>query len=158
MVEPSEALSRLVEERRKAVGFDKREAFLKTKFPSEFSCWSNMKQRCATEKGVLHPEFRDFYGFLLSVGPQSSEAFSSIDRIDPNDPEYAPGKVRWATKAMQTRNRTNASEARCPLTDRPWRLEELAELQGVSLRKVQRRRQDGWTDAEVIAGYRCPTL
>jgi hypothetical protein len=76
--------------------------------------WQGMKQRCT------NPNFRqwkDYGGRGISVQFSSVEEFLAevgerppgltIDRID-NDGDYAPGNVRWATRAEQQRNRRNA--------------------------------------------------
>ena len=87
----------------------------------EFRAWSNMHKR------VSEPRWQRWYGavtvceawfdydtFLRDVGRRPT-AKHSLDRIDPAG-SYAPGNVRWATRATQSRNTkihcTNKSGAR----------------------------------------------
>lgn len=85
---------------------------LRRKYKKESSTHANIKRRCklAYERGDASPrladEWSDFRAFLRDVG-RAPTPTHSIDRIDYDDPEYGPGKVRWATKAEQTANRRN---------------------------------------------------
>lgn len=73
---------------------------LKHTYPKEYKAWDNIKGRA---KGNYSEEFEYFIGFLFFVGKVGNKNLS-IDRIDPHDPEYAPGKVRWADKKTQSNN------------------------------------------------------
>ena len=89
---------------------------------AEYKSWQQMKDRCLNpnsknrvnymDRGItVHPAWIDsFEAFFADVGPRP-EGYKSLDRID-NDKGYEPGNVRWATPAMQARNRrlTNLDE------------------------------------------------
>jgi hypothetical protein len=152
-------LARLDDERWKLIGTVLSEETLKDRFPDEATSWDAVKDRCRKGGGVLADEFRTFSGFLRSIGLRPSDRHS-VDRINPRDPVYGPGKVRWATPRMQTANRTNSRVAVCPLTGRVWTFAALSALHGpgFSEKQLYRFRKAGWSDAELIAGYQCPTL
>lgn len=79
----------------------------------EYQAWINLRRRCDGrlkshlrrygERGIrVCARWRDFRNFLADMGPRP--AGTSIDRID-NEGNYEPGNCRWATPAIQTRNR-----------------------------------------------------
>ncbi len=84
---------------------------LRRKYKKEATSHRGMKDRCrksqrtGSDRNLLAPEWEDFAGFLRDMGAAPS-AEHSLDRIDCSDPVYGPGKVRWATKEEQTRNRS----------------------------------------------------
>jgi hypothetical protein len=87
---------------------------------------------------TIHPQFRKFPDFLAVVGPKPFPK-ATLDRINNDDPEYAPGKVRWADKWTQSNNRGNtllyeSSDGRQFLSS------ELAKLQEVSPDAIRQRR------------------
>lgn len=94
---------------------------LRKHFPLEAASYGDMKGRVRTHGAVIHPKFKDFRSFLLHVGARPLPTWT-LDRVNPHDPEYAPGKVRWADKRSQANNRRNTillmirGEIR-PLTD-----------------------------------------
>lgn len=83
----------------------------------EYGCWRGMKSRCLNPKspaykwygakgvGVAAAWQSSFESFLADVGRRPTAAHS-LDRIDPSG-DYAPGNVRWATLAQQSRNKLN---------------------------------------------------
>src|SRR5690242_7798856 len=77
---------------------------LRKRWPREANSHRNMLQRGPTQGRVIHPAFRNFRDFLLHVGPKPSRG-ATLDRIDNTDPEYGPGKVRWADKRTQNSNK-----------------------------------------------------
>src|SRR5690606_20097540 len=70
---------------------------LRAKYKSEESCHKSMLRREKTKGAIIHPDFRKFDSFLSIMGPIPQKGMT-VDRIDNNDPEYAPHKVRWADK------------------------------------------------------------
>ena len=79
---------------------------LRLNYPGAYSSWKNIKQRCKSGKGVLHPGFDQFPDFLLAVGPRPADGHT-VDRINLNNPEYGPTNCEWAPKPQQTANRRN---------------------------------------------------
>ncbi len=126
---------------------------LRAKYKSEANTHRNMLQRVKTCGAVVHPAFRSFPDFLRLVGPKPTKQ-ATLDRINNNDPEYAPGKVRWADKATQNRNKGDSLVFTCPKTGRGYTASQLAVKQGVSPTAIRKRRRKGWTDGEIIAGER----
>ena len=69
-----------------------------------------MHYRCRrNHPGYQHVEvcdaWRTFDGFVADMGERPGAAYS-IDRIDPHG-DYEPGNCRWATNAVQGRNKRN---------------------------------------------------
>lgn len=126
---------------------------LRTKYVGEANTHRNMLQRVKTCGALVHHEFRSFTDFLRLVGPKPTKQ-ATLDRIDNNDPEYAPGKVRWADKATQNSNKGDSLNFTCLTTGRSYTASQLAAKQGVSPTAIRKRRKQGWTDAEIIAGHK----
>lgn len=122
---------------------------LKKHYEPEWNSYRNMVDRVRKEGRIVHPAFRTFQSFLENVGLKPSRE-ATLDRIDPEDPEYAPGKVRWASKMQQANNRTNTiylefDGKRLPLTEWAALIRANADL-------MRRRHARGWTDKEIITG------
>lgn len=126
---------------------------LREKYRGEATAHSNMMARVTSKGAKVHPEFRAFKGFLRHVGPKPTKK-ATLDRIDNNDPEYAPGKVRWADKKTQNANKGDNVIFYCAVTGRYYIASQLAAKQKVTPAAIRKRRMDGWTDAEIIAGFR----
>ena len=126
---------------------------LRAKYAGEANTHRNMLQRVKTCGAVVHPAFRSFPDFLRLVGPKPTSR-ATLDRIDNHDPEYAPGKVRWADKTTQNRNKGDSRIFTCLSTGRSYTASQLAAKQGVSPAAIRKRRRQGWTDGEIIAGER----
>ncbi|SFL48648.1 hypothetical protein SAMN04488004_12219 [Loktanella salsilacus] len=130
---------------------------LRTKYAGEANTHRNMLQRVKTYGAVVHSSFRSFPDFLQLVGPKPT-ARATLDRINNDDPEYAPGKVRWADKGTQNRNKGDSLIFTCLNTGRSYTASQLATKQGVSSTAIRARRKKGWTDEEIIAGKRTTHL
>lgn len=125
---------------------------LKADYPQEFECWKAMKDRERKGLCTVHPDMRPLQSFFAVMGPMP-EANMTVDRIDNNRKEYAPGNVRWASKRTQANNRSNTiiltnGEG----TSRP--LTEWAKLTGQDQNTLRQRRKRGWSDIEIIEGSR----
>lgn len=127
-------------------------ATLKKRYPAEWNSYCAMRGRAKTTRAVIAPVFRSFKGFLSAVGPCPGLGYT-IDRIDARDPEYAPEKVRWASKVTQANNRTNT----VMLTGPGGRVRSISEWAKVTRQKqdtLRKRHGRGWSDLEVISGQR----
>lgn len=84
---------------------------------SEYSTWQSMKMRCLNTQSkdyarwgaqgirIHEPWVNSFEAFYDHVGQRPKG--TTLDRIDPNG-HYEPGNVRWATPAIQARNKRAA--------------------------------------------------
>jgi hypothetical protein len=126
---------------------------LRKKYRGEAISHSNMLARTKSKDAKVHPDFHAFRDFLRYVGPKSTPK-ASLDRIDNNDPEYAPGKVRWADRKTQNNNKGDSLSFHCRNTGRHYTASQLAKKQEVTPTAIRNRRRHGWTDAEIISGHR----
>lgn len=127
---------------------------LQAEFPSAHNSHRAMKQRA--KKGcVIHPAFEDFKSFLRHMGPPPTKS-ATVDRIDPTDPTYGPGLVRWADKATQASNKTNTIIINDPHTGEAWTITRLAKHRGMSADTLRKQRARGASDYELIHGRPAP--
>lgn len=128
---------------------------LKSRYPAEYNSHRAMLQR--EKRGfTVHADFRDFRAFLICVGPMPSVGYT-LDRIDFSDPEYAPGKVRWADKVTQNSNKSDTLTYACSRTGQTFTTSELAlrlKIKPDTIRK--RKSRYGWTDDEIIQDQKLP--
>lgn len=114
--------------------------------------WSGMRARCSNQKRTDWPryggrgisvdvgwsEFEAFYHWALQGGYQPG---LTLDRID-NDANYGPANCRWATRAEQSRNRSDTvlievgGEKKC--------LEQWARGCGIRGRTLREGLDRGW--------------
>ncbi|MBR1362811.1 hypothetical protein ABIF96_006523 [Bradyrhizobium ottawaense] len=126
---------------------------LRRRYPAEASSHRNMLQRAPKQGRVVHPEFLDFSSFLRHVGPRPCRG-ATLDRIDNNDPEYAPGKVRWADKRTQNNNKGDTLLFYYSRTGDTYTVSRIAKLQNVAPATIRKRKERGWSDDENIEGQR----
>jgi len=108
-----------------------------------------MKQRATREGAVIHPEFDNFAQFLLHVGLRPAKE-ATLDRVNHQDPMYGPGKVRWASKALQANNRSTNRRIVHPDTAEEMTLTQLARTLGVKPDTMRKQARQGWTDRELV--------
>jgi hypothetical protein len=126
-----------------------RKTALRRKYPAEAIAHRNMLAR---SKPHVSAQFRTFSEFLFEVGPKPIPK-ATLDRRYNPDPEYAPGKVRWADAHTQSNNRSTSR-----LFDDPdgnqYTVAELAKRQDVTPSAIHQRLRRGWSYAEIVAGDR----
>jgi hypothetical protein len=126
---------------------------LRALYKSEATAHRNMKGRATSKGAVIHPEFHKFEDFLRHVGPCPANR-ATVDRINNSDPEYAPGKVRWADKRTQNGNKGDTLLFYYSRTGDSYTTSRLAKLQKVTASTIRSRHQRGWSDDEIIEGRR----
>jgi hypothetical protein len=126
---------------------------LRKRYPAEANSHRNMKQRAKSRGNIIHPEFLEFRDFLTHVGPQPRQR-DTLDRIDNTDPEYAPGKVRWADKPTQNSNKGDSLLFHYSRTGDTYTVSRLAKLRNVSPGAIRKCKERRWTDDEIIEGKR----
>jgi hypothetical protein len=112
-----------------------------------------MLERANRQGRVIHPEFLRFPDFLAHVGPKPTRK-ATLDRINNADPEYAPGKVRWADKRTQNSNKGDTLLFHYSRTGDTYTVSRLAKLRKVTPSAIRKCRERGWTDDEIIEGKR----
>ncbi|MFT4129725.1 hypothetical protein [Labrys sp. (in: a-proteobacteria)] len=133
--------------------FDRPAMELRRLYPREATSHRNMLNRQKSKGAIIHQAFGEFRSFLRHVGPMPIGNYT-LDRINNEDPEYAPGKVRWADKATQNSNKSDTLTFLYSRTGDVYTTSRLAELRGVSAAAIRKRRERGWTDDEIIEGER----
>ncbi|MET4688812.1 hypothetical protein [Sinorhizobium fredii] len=124
---------------------------LRRRYPAEANSHRNMLSRREKSGAVIHPKFRDFVSFLSLVGPIPAKG-ATLDRINNSDPEYGPGKVRWADKRTQNNNKSDTVVFHYSRTGDTYTVSRLARLQGVTPSAIRKRLERGWSDDEIIEG------
>jgi len=126
---------------------------LRRRYKSGANSHRNMLSREKSHVALIHPDFRDFASFLRLVGPKPAVG-ATLDRIDNDDPEYAPGKVRWADKRTQNNNKSDTLTFFYSRTGETYTTSRLAKLRGYSPATIRKQRERGWSDDEIIEGKR----
>lgn len=124
---------------------------LRRKYPRTYKCWDNMKQR-KHRGAIIHLEFDKFPDFLRHLGPCENPKYT-LDRLDNDDPEYAPGKVKWRDKHAQNSNKGN----NIFLTHddgRKHTIAQWAKITNQNSSTLYKRHKSGWSAMEIITGKR----
>jgi hypothetical protein len=124
---------------------------LRRRYSAEENTHRNMLSRQKTTGAVIHPDFRTFASFISIVGPMPARG-ATLDRIDNTDPEYGPGKVRWADKRTQNNNKSDTHIFHYSRTGDTYTVSRLAKLQHVVPSTIRKRLERGWSDDEIIEG------
>lgn len=132
------------------------------RYKHEYHSYNNMKQRCSKGQGVLSSEFETFDAFMDHIGPKEDSRYT-IDRINPHDPEYGPGKVRWASKKVQSNNRRNVKRLTYTGDIYPAHygkadtISGWAETLGIKPATLYRRIREGRSDNDALEGTHNPS-
>lgn len=126
---------------------------LRARYPAEGHSHKNMKRRAKEHGKTVSPVIADFRDFLLLIGPMPAPGMT-LDRIDNDDPEYAPGKVRWATKKVQNNNKGDTRIYTLSVNGMKFTASQIAEHFGLTTDAVRKRSERGWSDDEIIEGKR----
>lgn len=126
---------------------------LRARYSAEANTHRNMLNRRRKVGAVVHAEFHSFAKFLQHVGPMPVHG-ATLDRIDNKDPEYAPGKVRWADKRTQNGNKGDTLLFQHSQTGDAYTTSRLAKLQKLTQNTIRTRYHRGWSDDEIIEGKR----
>lgn len=124
-------------------------AELRRRYPREATIHRGIVHRCRPGGGYkLDRRFHRFHDFLFHIlkdlGPRPTGNWS-VDRIDPHDPRYAPGLVRWADARTQQNNRTNTRHLQLPGSKKQTPLAEAARQHGIKANTVRTRLKRGWS-------------
>lgn len=117
---------------------------LKRCFPKAWNEHQTLKGKTnrKSSRDTLHPGFAKFRDFLRSIGPAPGPSYT-VDKIVSIDPEYGPGKCRWADKKTQARNRS--TNKRLDWMGQRLTCAEWAERSGINYRTLLSRVNAGWT-------------
>ena len=130
----------------------------------EYRSWISAKARCYNQaqkqfrdyggRGIaMHDSWKDdFATFLRDVGPRPSPQHT-LDRTD-NNGDYAPGNVRWATKAEQARNTRQTQ--RLTLQGRTMCLEDWSKETGIPPQTLSQRLKLGWPAHRILTPAPAP--
>lgn len=119
-----------------------------TGFSRKYRAWKAMKGRCTSPgphddcyAGVTYCEaWEDWHNFDRDV-PEPPTEMHTLDRID-GTKGYEPGNVRWATRAEQSRNKSDT--VRITLNGVTKSQAEWCREIGIDWRTVTTRRRRGW--------------
>ena len=123
-------------------------------YPSEYSTWHSMRQRCNNPKSTHYPRYggrginydtswNRFENFILDMG-EKPEPSMELDRID-NDGNYCKENCRWATRKEQTRNRGGKRATRLyTFNGKTMCIADWAKEIGITPQSLQKRLNKNW--------------
>ena len=100
-------------------------------------------------KQPFTPNLRALAGFLWHMGCKPTPEHT-LDRIDNNDREYAPGKCRWATPEEQANNRSTTSRFQHPITGKLYTAAGVAKLRKTTPGTVRQWKHRGKSIWEIF--------
>ncbi len=125
----------------------------------EYLIWKSMNGRCYSPGNTSYARYggrgitvsaewrHSFTAFYQDMGPRPS-ALHSIERLDNNGP-YAKWNCIWATADVQMRNKrkplATLTSAGLEMSMADW-----ARGLNVDYRLLWRRKQDGWSDGDIV--------
>jgi hypothetical protein len=130
------------------------------KLPRIYRIWQGMKARCYRIDEDHYPrhggrgitvcdEWRDNFKAFEEWSLKNGYADNlTIDRFPDNNGPYSPSNCRWATMVQQNRNKR--SNVFIEAFGKKLTLAEWAEVTGLPLPVISRRRKKGWSDIDVI--------
>ncbi|HEY1979300.1 MAG TPA: hypothetical protein VGH13_04375 [Xanthobacteraceae bacterium] len=130
---------------------------LRRKYKSTEISHRKMLERAPTQGRTVNPAWKKFRDFLRDRGPRPKG--TTLDRTCNTDPEYGPGKCRWATRRVQNNNKGDTLFFVHSVTGEKWTASQLAKRQTkkgkpLTLSAIEKRRARGWSDDEIIEGAR----
>lgn len=130
---------------------------LRSRYRAEANSHRNMKRRAKEHGKIVSPAISEFRDFLLLIGPMPQPGMT-LDRIDNGDPEYAPGKVRWASATVQNNNKGDTCVYTLSANGMKFTASQLAEHFGLTTAAIRKRGERGWTHDEIILGRRAKII
>jgi len=125
---------------------------LRKAYPSEAGTHGS-RQTSLRKKGLEYPpEFKKFRAFLRIVGinPHPGPKGYSLHRIDNDNPMYAPGLVKWASKKEQNNAKGDSISLTIDGVTKP--LTEWAVKTDQKADTLRKRLKKGWTHRDVVYG------
>lgn len=131
-----------------------------------YQTWNGIKQRCYNKNNTAYHRYggrgiimcnewvSDFYRFASDMGEKPTSEHT-IDRIE-NDGWYSPENCRWATRAEQAFNRSDAVHVE--IQGVKYRAIELAKIAGVKTDTIIERANRCLSYEEVISADKLHNL
>ena len=123
---------------------------LKNMFRHEWNSFRAMKyERCGKNgKYVCHESIAKFPQFLAAFGPCTDPAYT-LDRLDPTDLEYAPGKCIWASGQRQAENKRSTKYLETSDGTR-LSVSEWSRRTGIPRKTIHERLKRGWSHDDAV--------
>jgi hypothetical protein len=126
-------------------------------YKAEYSCWSNMKQRCKNPKS---PEYKNygargikvcdrweiFDNFLEDMGKRPGSEYS-LERIN-GGKNYEPSNCKWAT--LKEQNNNTRRNVKLTHGGKTQTLTAWSEELGLPFYTLRQRYRYGWSDERIL--------
>jgi hypothetical protein len=128
---------------------------LKERYPATYQAFFAMKHVRSNpiaeggQGAIIHDSVNTLPKFMRALGGPRRHAEMTVERLDYLDPEYAAGKIEWADKKQQARNRGTNSLVRNPRTNAWGPIAQIAEEIGIpagTIRSALKRALDAEPD------------